>query len=411
MYDVIVIGARCAGSPTAMLLARQGYRVLLTDRATFPSDTMSTHYLHQPGVACLNRWGVLDRVIASGCPPLTSATPTIGPFVLHGWGPACDGITEAYAPRRTVLDKILADAAVAAGAELREAFSVHELTMDGERVTGLRGHGPSGATVTEEARVVVGADGLHSLVARAVQAPQYNEKPPLTSGYYSYWSSASVQELRFAIGEGRYFVTFPTNDGLTCTGVGLSNDQFHAYRDDVDGMFFRTLEALAPDFAEYLRGGKREERWVGTADVPNFFRKPYGPGWALVGDAGYHKDPITGYGITDAFLGAEWLAKVLDAGLSGRQPLDQALAGYEERRNAFSMPMYELICQFASLQAPPPEVQALLAALVNNPEETGRFLGVLDGTVPVPEFFDPKNLERIIAASAGAPAGVGGEAE
>src|SRR5947207_727405 len=144
MYDAIVVGARVAGAPTAMLLARKGYKVLLVDRATFPSDTMSTHYIHQPGVAALKRWGVLDKIIASNCPPVTWGKVNLGPLVLEGWGPASDGVAEAYVPRRIVLDKILVDAAVAAGVELREAFTVEEILMDGDTVTGIRGHSRSG---------------------------------------------------------------------------------------------------------------------------------------------------------------------------------------------------------------------------------------------------------------------------
>src|SRR5579864_5635767 len=137
MYDAIVIGARCAGSPTAMLLARKGYRVLLVDKATFPSDIMSTHYIHQPGVAQLQRWGLLENVIASNCPPILPFRFDLGPFILTGVPPQADGIAQAYCPRRTVLDKILVDAAVAAGAELREDFTVQEVLRDGQRVVGI----------------------------------------------------------------------------------------------------------------------------------------------------------------------------------------------------------------------------------------------------------------------------------
>jgi 2-polyprenyl-6-methoxyphenol hydroxylase-like FAD-dependent oxidoreductase len=150
---------------------------------------------------------------------------------------------------------------------------------------------------------------------------------------------------------------------------------------------------------------------MGTADLPNFFRKPYGPGWALVGDAGYHKDPITGYGITDAFRDAETLSAALIAGLSGKQPMPSAgseagspqileeLADYERQRNEFAFPLYELICQLASMEAPPPEMQALQAALVGNQEAITRFFGVLDGTISVPEFFAPEHIGAIMAAA------------
>ncbi len=171
MYDAIVVGARCAGSPTAMLLARKGHRVLLVDRATFPSDTLSTQIIWQSGVSRLKNWGLLDKLNESNCPSVTKFTMDLGDFPLSGWGPPTDGVSDSYGPRRTVLDKILVDAAAEAGAELREGFSVQEFLTDGDRVTGIRGRERNGPTVTEKARVVIGADCRHSPLARAVQAP------------------------------------------------------------------------------------------------------------------------------------------------------------------------------------------------------------------------------------------------
>src|SRR5947209_7203274 len=176
-YDAIVVGARCAGSPTAMLLARQGYRVLLVDRATFPSDTLSTHAIHAPGVAALRRWGLLDAVTATGCPPLSTYLFDFGFFTIIGTPPPVDGIAVGYAPRRYLLDTILVEAAAASGVEVRERFSVHELLVDDGVVTGIRGSGPDGLEVTERARVVVGADGRNSRVARAVSPAEYLDKP------------------------------------------------------------------------------------------------------------------------------------------------------------------------------------------------------------------------------------------
>lgn len=397
MYDAIVVGARVAGSPTAMLLARKGHRVLVVDKDTFPSDTMSTHYIHQPGVACLQRWGLLDQVIASGSPPITTFRFNLGPLTLEGFGPPSDGCAAAYAPRRTVLDKILVDAAVATGAEVREGFSVQEILQDDGRVTGIRGRGRDGVTVTESARVVVGADGMRSLVARAVGPPQYNEKPPLACYYYAYWRGVDLPRIEAGAGDGCFYVAFPTNDGRVVVVVGLKVERFRDYRADIAGTYFGTLEAMTAELAGQLRAGRREGRFIGTADLPNFFRKPYGPGWALVGDAGYHKDPITGYGITDAFRDAETLAEALDAGFAGRRSLEEVLWEYEEKRNAFAFPLYELICQMASMELPPPEMQALLGALAGDREATGQFYGVLDGTVPVAEFFAPENIGRIMA--------------
>jgi len=312
-YDVIVVGARCAGAPTAMLLARQGHRVLLVDRATFPSDTVSTHLIHQPGIAALDRWGLLDQVVATGCPPIDSYFFDFGPVQIEG-RPGT-----AYGPRRTVLDALLVDAAAAAGAEVRPGFAVHELLVEDDRVTGIRG--PGGV---ERAGVVVGADGRHSTVARAVGPEQYHEKPPLLAGYYAYWSGLPMSgRYETYVREDRAFSAWPTNHGQTLLVGGWPYAEFEANRADVEGNFLAMLDQ-APPFAARVKAARRESRFAG-AFVHNYFRTPYGPGWALVGDAGYHKDPITGQGITDAFRCSEWLAEAIDAGLSGRQPLDEAL--------------------------------------------------------------------------------------
>jgi 2-polyprenyl-6-methoxyphenol hydroxylase-like FAD-dependent oxidoreductase len=396
MYDVIITGARVAGAPTAMLLARRGYKVLLVDRATFPSDTLSTHYIHQPGVAALKRWGVLDKVAASGCPAITEITMDLGPFSLTGWGPDSEGVLEAYSPRRTVLDKILVDAAAEAGAEVQEGFSVQELVWDGDRVTGIRGRTAAGAHVTANARIVVGADGMRSFVAKQVKAPTYNERPAQACYYYSYFSGMPEITTMYPR-EGRVSVHFPTNDGLSVVVVGWPNAEFQRVRGDIEGNFYSSLDEISSALGEMVRAGRREERWTGTADIPNFFRKPYGPGWALVGDAGYHKDPVTGYGITDSFRDAGYLADALDAGLGGAAPMEEALADYEHRRNEFAMPMYEFILGLASMEAPTPEMQQLFFALQGNDEGIRDLFGVIDGTVPMQQFFSEENLGRIMA--------------
>jgi 2-polyprenyl-6-methoxyphenol hydroxylase-like FAD-dependent oxidoreductase len=397
MYDAIVIGARVAGAPTAMLLARQGYRVLLLDRAGFPSDTMSSHYIHQAGVARLKRWGLLDQVVASNCPPARQLTFDIGPFALVGTPPPADGALEGYAPRRRVLDAILVAAAVQAGAELREHFTVKELLTDGERVTGIRGHTAGGAMVTEQARIVIGADGLRSFVARSVQAPMYHARPALTCAYYSYWSDLPLEGAELYPRPGQMIAIGPTNDNLTSITIGWPNAEFHQVRTDIEGHFMRAIDRV-PSLAERVRSAKRSERFVGTADLPFFFRKPYGPGWALVGDAGYHKDSLTAQGITDSFRDAELLSAAIDAGLSSRRPLDAALADYEQRRNQAALPIYEFTYQLASLAPPTPEMQQLFGALRHNQEQTNRFFGLIAGTVPIPEFFAPENIGQIIGA-------------
>ena len=401
-YDLIIIGARCAGSPTAMLLARKGYRVLLVDKATFPSDTISTHIVWQPGMALLKRWGVSDRISQSNCPPITKLTFDVGAVALVGCPVPANGTREAYAPRRTVLDHILLEAAAQAGAEVRQGFAISEVVMDGNRVTGVRGADRSGRTITELGRLTIGADGLHSLVARTAGAPEYNLRPTLACWYYSYWSGLSLDGVVMYPRDRRAFGAIPTNDGLFCVPVAIAQRDLPAFRADVEGNFIRTLE-IAPEFGERVRAGRREERFRGMADVPNLFRKPYGPGWALVGDAGYHKDPIMARGITDAFQDAERLADAIDRGFRGREPLEQALDEYEQQRNAAVMPAFEMNCQFAALEPPPPPMLQLFAALAQNQHETDRFLGTIAGTVSIPEFFAPENLERIVTtAKAGA---------
>jgi flavin-dependent dehydrogenase len=395
MYDALVIGARCAGSPTAMLLAQKGYRVLLVDKATFPSDIMSTHYIHPLGVAQLKRWGLLGQVIDSNCPPVSQATFDLGPFALVASTLPVDGVAAAYVPRRTVLDNILVDAAVQSGVELREAFSVQEVVMDGDRVTGIRGRSAGGTPVTEYAHMIIGADGMRSLVARTVQAPAYHRIPSLNCGYYSYWSGIDMEGVEFYPRERCTLLAFPTNDHLVCIGIEWEHQQFPIIRADIEGNFTKTLD-LAPHFAERVRRGSREERFVGTADLPNFFRKPYGPGWALVGDAGYHKDPILGHGITDAFRDAELLAEAVHAGLSKQRPLEEALADYERRRNEAAFLIYELNTQFARQEPPSSQMQQLFMAMKGNQAATDRYFATIEGTLSPAEFFSPENIGQIM---------------
>jgi flavin-dependent dehydrogenase len=398
MYDALIIGARPAGSSTAMLLARKGYRVVIVEKASFPSDAPRGHFIQAPGVALLKKWGLLDRVIATNCPPIYQISFDLGPFALTAAVPPIDGVSVSYAPRHGIIDNLLYKAAQEAGAEGRESFLVQELLMDGGKVTGIRGRDASGKTVTETARVVIGADGLHSTVARTVQAPAYHEKPTLSVAYFAYYSHVSIDTLTMYMRENGMFGVFSTNDGQVCVFVQFPYREFHEFRRDVTGNFDRLL-ATVPEIAELLQNSERIGNILAYSDMPNLFRKPYGPGWALVGDAGYHKDPITGQGFTDAFFSAQLLADALDAGFSGQSPMEEALAAYEQQRNEHVMPMFDFVCQLASFEPPSPEMQQLFHALYGNERETSRFLGTIAGTVRIPEFFDPENVERIIAAA------------
>jgi 2-polyprenyl-6-methoxyphenol hydroxylase-like FAD-dependent oxidoreductase len=395
IYDVIIVGARCAGSPTAMLLARKGYRVLMVDRTTFPSDTVSTHVVHPVGVAALARWGLLDRLAASGCPPIHTYAFDFGPFTLSG-APGTPDAPVAYCPRRTVLDKMLVDAAIDAGAEVREGFIVDEVVVDDGRVVGIKGRSKDGHLVEERASVVVGADGRHSLIAEAVQPHQYHEKPPLLAAYYSYWSGLPM-EGRFEtyIRPNRGCAAVETHDGLTIVIAGWPYAEFEANKQDVERHYMKTLE-LAPAFAERVRRARREARFAGAA-LPNFFRKPYGAGWALVGDAGYNKDPITAQGISDAFRDAESLASALDHVFTGQMAFEDAMNGHQRQRDEHVLPMYEFTCQLATLAPPPPEMQQLFGAISGNQEHMDSFVQMNAGTISPAQFFAPANVGRMMA--------------
>jgi 2-polyprenyl-6-methoxyphenol hydroxylase-like FAD-dependent oxidoreductase len=395
-YDVIVVGARCAGSPTAMLLARKGYRVLVVDRATFPSDTVSSHVVHPLGAAALARWGLLDRLTATGCPPIHTYAFDFGPVTLSG-SPGTAAAPDAYCARRTVLDKLLVDAAAAAGADIREGFIVEDVLIEDGRVVGIKGRSSGGERVTERARLVVGADGRYSVVADTVRPEQYNERPPLLAGYYTYWSGLPM-EGRFEtyIRERRGFAAAPTHDGLTLTVGGWPYAEFEHNKKDVEGNFLKMFD-LVPEFAARVRGAMRVAPFAGSP-VSNFFRKPYGPGWALVGDAGYNKDPITAQGITDAFRDAELCATALDETFTGARSFEDAMGEYQRMRDQHAGPMYEFTCQLARLEPPPPEMQQLLGAIHGNQTAMDGFAQVNAGTISPAEFFAPENIGRIMAA-------------
>jgi 2-polyprenyl-6-methoxyphenol hydroxylase-like FAD-dependent oxidoreductase len=396
-FDAIVVGARCAGSPTAMLLARKGYRVLAVDLASFPSDTVSTHILHPLGVEAMSRWGLLDRLTATGCPPIHTYAFDFGPFTLAGVPGRADAPV-AYCPRRPILDKLLVDAAAQSGAEVREDFAVEEVLVEDGRAVGIRGRAKHGGSIAERAQVVVGADGRQSFVAQAVRPEQYDEKPPLLAGYYSYWSGLPM-EGRFEtyIRDRRGFAAAPTHDDLTMIIVGWPYAELEENRKDIEGNYLKAID-LAPAFADRVRRAKREARFAGAA-VPNYFRKPYGPGWALVGDAGYNRDFITGQGIMDAFHDAELCVAALDKAFSGTQPFDEAMSEYQRTRDARVKAMYDFTCQLSPLEPPPPEMQHLFAAIHGNQKAMDDFARMNAGTISPAAFFAPENVNAITAAA------------
>ena len=388
MYDVVVVGARCGGAPLAMLLARAGHRVALVDRASFPSDTMSTHFLWQRGTARLQAWGLLGRLRARGCAPIRQITFDPGPVRISGIGPAVAGAADAYCPRRTVLDALLVEAAVEAGAELVERFAVREVLWSDGRAAGVRGRhpgSPGSAGSSLRAAIVVGADGVHSGIARRVGARAYREHPPLTAVYYSYWSGIRELGASFHARPGQLILTWPTNDDLTCIYVAWPRPDYHQVRRGIAGRFHAALE-LVPGLREAVASGHREARFTGTGDLPNYYRASAGPGWALAGDSGHHKDPCTGMGMSDAFLAADLLADAIHQALAGQQPTDQALARYQRRRDALTANGFELTLGTARLAPLSPRLEALYRAAADRPEIARHVFGVLGGSIPLADL-------------------------
>jgi flavin-dependent dehydrogenase len=386
MYDVIVVGARCAGASLAMLLARAGHRVALVDRASFPSDTMSTHFLWQRGAARLRAWGLLDRLQARGCAPIREITFDVGPVQLSGIGPAVGSVADTYCPRRTVLDALLAEAAAESGADLIEGFVVTDVLWSESQVVGVRGHSRGSDESSLRASIVVGADGLHSTIARKVAAHAYREHAPLTAAYYSYWSGIADLGASFHARPGQLILAWPTNDHLTCIYVAWPRREFHQVRMDVKGSFHAALE-LVPALHGMVASGRQEERFTGTGDLPNLYRTSAGPGWALVGDAGHHKDPSTGMGMSDAFLAAELLAEAIHDGLAGHRPMHDALAGYQHRRDALTVDGYELALSTARLAPLSAKLETFYRAASGQPETIRKIFGVLGGSVPPGDVY------------------------
>jgi 2-polyprenyl-6-methoxyphenol hydroxylase-like FAD-dependent oxidoreductase len=339
MDDVLIVGGRCAGGPLAMLLARAGLRVRVVERAHQLGDVVSGHMIKPAGVARLRAWGLYDDVLASGVPPLRSITlwldgqPQPMPTPPLGFEP--------IAPRRTRLDPILLDAAAQAGAHVERGVSVTGVLTDGERVTGV-----ATSRGARRARLVVGADGRHSRIARAVRAKPYVFEQPVTFAYYTYWRGTRVDQLHAWLQSGRFFGMFPVGDDRALAFVQAPRAEFDAFRADPVNRYRAEL-AGCPALAELIGDGAPVERLRGIGELPTFFRVSAGRGWALVGDAGHHKDPVIARGIADAFRDADVLSAAILAGWDS--DLDAAVRAYPAQRDACSRPLSDANLDLASL--------------------------------------------------------------
>jgi flavin-dependent dehydrogenase len=354
-YDVVIIGARCAGAATALLLARRGLRVLAIDRGQYGTDTLSTHALMRGGVLQLSRWGVLPHVEAAGTPAVRSVS-----FVYDGERLVIpikprDGVDALFAPRRALLDRLLVDAAAAAGAEV-----VHQTRLSGllrssdGRVRGvaLEGHNGNGRRIVAD--IVVGADGLRSTLAQLVGAASYYVGRHSSAVVYGYWMDVDVEGYEWHYVPGASAGAIPTNDGQTCVFVATPAAEFHEiFGGNVGAGYLRTLGRVAPELAKTVARASRTAAFHGFPGHAGYFRQSWGPGWALVGDAGYFKDPLTAHGITDALRDAELLADAIAKGS------DAALADYQHRRDDLSRGLFDVTDAVASFSWSMSEVRTL----------------------------------------------------
>jgi flavin-dependent dehydrogenase len=358
-YDVVVVGARAAGAATAMLLARGGCRVLVVDRGVYGADTLSTHALMRAGVLQLARWGLLPRLEAEG-------TPRVHRTVFHYEDEVLDipikdrgGVPALFAPRRTVLDRILVDAAVEAGAVVRHRVRVTDLVRGvGGRVEGVVLHDDERGARLVRCDRVVGADGLHSTIASLVDAPVTRRGRHCSATVYGYWSDLEVDGYQWYWRPGAGAGAIPTNGSQVLLFAGVSGHRFaREVSPDIPGGYRRVLEEAAPDLAARLGGARLAGPLHGFPGHVGHLRRPWGPGWALVGDAAYFKDPITAHGISDALRDAELLARAVEQGT------DRAGADYEAARDALSTALFEVSDEVASFEWDNPGVKRLHLAL------------------------------------------------
>jgi 2-polyprenyl-6-methoxyphenol hydroxylase-like FAD-dependent oxidoreductase len=367
IHDVVIVGGRVAGAATALLLARAGFDVTVIERAAHGSDTLSTHALLRGGVLQLARWGVLPHVVDTGTPAVRRTTfhyPDIDPVSVTLR--AGSGVEALYAPRRHVLDRILIDAAARQGADVLHGRTVTEILTAQGRVTGVRvtgdptsGTGASAGTPLL-ARWVIGADGIASTVARSVAAPTRKTGRAGSSVLYRYVDECPVDEYVWAYGDRAAAGMIPTNDGQACVFVSTTPQRMRmAARAGRDTAFDMLLEHASYTLRDLVRGAGAQGPLRGWAGRPGFLRRAWGPGWALVGDAGYFKDPISAHGMTDALRDAELLARAVASAGSGVEE-SSAFAEFERRRDALSIPYFSTIDAIASYDWTPATVRGLL---------------------------------------------------
>lgn len=378
-YDVLVVGARCAGASTAMLLARAGAKVLVIDRHEYGTDRLSTHALMRSGVLLLDRWGLLPALVNANTPAVTRTTfhyrdHAFGIDLKPEYGTHC-----LYAPRRYVLDRILVDAAAVAGAHVRHGVSLAGLLYgpDG-RAIGATLHRAGGEVVEVKADLVIGADGRQSTVARQVRAEPYAQGRHASGYVYGYFHNMKDDGYHWYFGNGVAAGVIPTNAGQHCVFVGVPSSQFaETFARNLEGGFVRTALANSTALCAALGKALRLGRLRGFAGAPGFMRQSYGPGWALVGDAGYFKDPLTAHGITDALRDALLLSRAV---ISGEK---RAFAEYQDTRDQLSRSLFDVTDAIASFDWDMDEIGEMHLKLSKAMKAETRYTAGLLPTVPM----------------------------
>ena len=398
-YDVIVVGARCAGAPTAMLLAAKGHDVLLLEQSTVPSNMAhSTHLIHPLGLAYLKTWGLLGAIEQRATSFTDWSVDLHGAF-LHGPPPPVAGMARSAAPRRDILDGELARAAVRAGAELRAGCRVGGLLFEDGRVVGVEAKDGEGRQFSARAALVIGADGPASMVAKCVGAAEHHVEPPLQSNIWSDWRDVAVDHLHITIREGAGAFAFPSSDGTVLVAANLLHADFLRSRRRKEPAFHAMLKKIAPDLAAKLTTGVQVDRYF-SGCTRSFVRRSYGPGGALVGDAGMKKDPVTAQGIAGAFASADMLAKAVDCGIGATETLDAGLAEYERARDAWLLPYYDFTLRLAAFAKPTDEQDAFNRALADDPEGRSQLFGAVSLTFSPEKLMAADNMRRIFTRAA-----------
>jgi len=360
-HDVVVVGARAAGASTALLLARLGHDVVLLDRAVFPADTLSTHQIARTGVVQLHRWGLLQAVLDSGAPAIRQVTFTVGDESTVRAIKDKAGVDLLVAPRRYILDTLVAEAAANAGADVRLGITVTGVRLDDAgRAIGVYGHDRAGNPLEIDARIVVGADGLRSRVARSVGAEIIEDRGDDGAVQYAYYAGVNWTGIELIVADRALTGVFPTHEDQACIWICSPSADAHDARRRAasrEEAFTAYLDRTAPELAGRLRLGRRTSAVTGMLRTPNYIRRSYGPGWTLVGDAGYHRDAVTGHGISDAYRDAELLAVALDQASRGDTEEPYALARYQQQRDEALRDIFDLTCALANYPPVPEFVE------------------------------------------------------